>query len=201
MALGFRLPVPFSASMSPSARGPRILNMTLQRSVAFRSGLGLSEGSLKISIYIFVSIRVYTQRPGTCTGFRSRARHRHRVHHARHRTVVVHASPLVGRQQRETSDRRVRHAAHRSGHTQAHTGARSVWWLCWSHSLVGSHGVVLARKALEHGLHRGYCCPQRCSDARQAVAECRKGERGGLGCGQRGRAEPVARGGGGKASN
>lgn len=175
--------------------------MTLQRSVAFRSGLGLSEGSLKISIYIFVSIRsaiptCNVQRPA-----RFRTASPDRVHHARHRTVVVHASPLVGRQQRETSDRRVRHAAHRSGHTQAHTGARSVWWLCWSNSLVGSHGVVLARKALEHGLHRGYCCPQRCSDARQAVAECRKGERGGLGCGQRGRAEPVARGGGGKASN
>ena len=174
--------------------------MTLQRSVAFRSGLGLSEGSLKISIYIFVSIRVYTQRPGTCTGFRSRTASpsgTSRTSPHSRRTCIA----LVGRQQRETSDRRVRHAAHRSGHTQAHTGARSVWWLCWSHSLVGSHGVVLARKALEHGLHRGYCCPQRCSDARQAVAECRKGERGGLGCGQRGRAEPVARGGGGKASN
>ena len=170
--------------------------MTLQRSVAFRSGLGLSEGSLKISIYIFVSIRVYTQRPGTCTGFRSRTGTSRTSPHSR-RTCIA----LVGRQQRETSDRRVRHAAHRSGHTQAHTGARSVWWLCWSHSLVGSHGVVLARKALEHGLHRGYCCPQRCGDARQAVAECRKGERGGLGCGQRGRAEPVARGGCGEASN
>jgi len=179
--------------------------MTLQRSVAFRSGLGLSEGSLKISIYIFVSITEsidYTRNDlhaGRSTGLS--ARHRHRVPsrtspHSR-RTCIA----LVGRQQRETSDRRVRHAAHRSGHTQAHTGARSVWWLCWSHSLVGSHGVVLARKALEHGLHRGYCCPQRCSDARQAVAECRKGERGGLGCGQRGRAEPVARGGGGEASN
>ena len=173
--------------------------MTLQRSVAFRSGLGLSEGSLKISIYIFVSMSI----PATSNDLHGICPHGIAIgyHHARHRTVVVHASPLVGRQQRETSDRRVRHAAHRSGHTQAHTGARSVWWLCWSHSLVGSHGVVLARKALEHGLHRGYCCPQRCSDARQAVAECRKGERGGLGCGQRGRAEPVARGGGGKASN
>ena len=173
--------------------------MTLQRSVAFRSGLGLSEGSLKISIYIFVSIRALYQRADDL----------HAIPHGIARSGTSRTSPhsrrtciaLVGRQQRETSDRRVRHAAHRSGHTQAHTGARSVWWLCWSHSLVGSHGVVLARKALEHGLHRGYCCPQRCSDARQAVAECRKGERGGLGCGQRGRAEPVARGGGGKASN
>jgi len=177
--------------------------MTLQRSVAFRSGLGLSEGSLnEISIYIlFVSSdSVLDVRSRRCGTIPQHVEHSHRVHHARHhsrRTCIA----LAGRQPRERSDRRVRHAAHRSGHTQAHTGARSVWWLCWSHSLVGSHGVVLARKALEHGLHRGYCCPQRCSDARQAVAECRKGERGGLGCGQRGRAEPVARGGGGKASN
>ena len=174
--------------------------MTLQRSVAFRSGLGLSEGSLKISIYIFVSRYGALYPRNDLHGIVRTASPSGTITHVTAQSSYT-CIALVGRQQRETSDRRVRHAAHRSGHTQAHTGARSVWWLCWSHSLVGSHGVVLARKALEHGLHRGYCCPQRCSDARQAVAECRKGERGGLGCGQRGRAEPVARGGGGKASN
>ena len=115
-----------------------------------------------------------------------------------HRTCIA-PWPGVNRASRQTAQS---HAAHQ---TRSHAGPggphRSMVAQSFGPSLVGSLGVVLARKALEHGLHSGYCCPQRCGDARQAVAECRKGERGGLSCGQRRRAEPVARGGGGKTSN
>ena len=116
-----------------------------------------------------------------------------------HACCIEHASP-PGRASTARAVRRrrvtppIRHAHTRGPH-------RSMVAQSFGPSLVGSLGVVLARKALEHGLHSGYCCPQRCGDARQAVAECRKGERGGLSCGQRRRAEPVARGGGGKTSN